>query len=71
MAAPFDTGLPCLSIADVILTFCRFVSTTSTVTLNEACAAFPTSSDTIQVTVVVPDRNVEPDGGLQVTSTCH
>ena len=37
-----------------------------TVTVNEQLAVLPDASLTVQLTVVVPFKNVEPDGGLQV-----
>ena len=39
----------------------------STVTVNEQEAELPTQSQAVQVTVVVPSGNDEPDGGVQVT----
>jgi hypothetical protein len=38
-----------------------------TVTLNDALPVFPAASVAEHVTVVVPTRNVEPDGGIHVT----
>ena len=37
-----------------------------TVTLNEQVSALPEASVAIQVTVVVPTGNTEPEAGLQV-----
>ena len=37
-----------------------------TVTVNEQLAVLPDASLTVQVTVVVPFENVEPDAGIQV-----
>lgn len=36
-----------------------------TVTVNEQLAGLPDASLTVQLTVVVPFANVEPDGGVQ------
>jgi len=41
----------------------------STVTVKEPVAVLPALSDAEQDTVVVPNGNVEPEAGLQVTST--
>ena len=40
-------------------------SVSLTVILNEQVSALPAGSVAIQVTVVVPTGNVEPEGGLQ------
>jgi hypothetical protein len=40
-----------------------------TVTANEHVAVAPTASLAVQVTVVVPIGNAEPDGGTQFTAT--
>ena len=42
------------------------VSTTVTVTLNDAEPVFPWLSVALQVTIVVPGGKVLPDGGLHV-----
>jgi hypothetical protein len=44
------------------------VSTNVTVTVKEAVAGGFTPSEAVQFTVVVPTGNVEPDGGLQLTT---
>jgi hypothetical protein len=41
-------------------------SVSLTVTVKEQVDWFPIASLTVQVTVVVPFGNVEPEGGLQV-----
>ena len=41
-------------------------SVSLTVTLNEQVSALPEASVAIQVTVVVPTGNTEPEAGLQV-----
>jgi hypothetical protein len=41
--------------------------TSKTVTVNEQVAVLPAASVAVQVTVVVPRRNAEPDGGRQAT----
>ena len=38
-----------------------------TVTLNDAPLVFPSTSVAVQVTVVTPSGNVEPEAGTQVT----
>jgi len=40
-----------------------------TMTVNEAEPVLPALSFAVQVTVVCPSANVEPDGGLQVAGT--
>src|SRR5918993_5935581 len=40
-----------------------------TVTLNEPVASFPAASVAEQLTVVVPNANIEPEAGSHVTST--
>jgi hypothetical protein len=42
------------------------LSQSLTVTLKEQLAVRPAASLTVQVTVVVPGRNVEPDAGLHI-----
>ena len=42
--------------------------TSRTVTVNEAVPVLPAASVAVQVTVVVPMGNVDPDGGAQVTA---
>jgi hypothetical protein len=40
-----------------------------TVTVNEQVALLPDASVAVQVTVVVPNGNVEPGGGVQTVVT--
>src|SRR5262245_60667488 len=40
-----------------------------TVTWNVAVAVFPAASLAVQLTVVVPSGNSEPDAGVQLTAT--
>src|SRR5687768_11634682 len=40
----------------------------TTVTSKESVAVLPRVSLAVHVTVVVPMRNIDPDGGVQVTS---
>ena len=44
------------------------MSTKVTVTVKEAVVGGLTPSEAVQFTVVVPTGNVEPDGGLQLTT---
>ena len=41
-------------------------SVSLTVTVNEHVSALPAASEAMQVTVVAPAANVEPDAGVQV-----
>jgi hypothetical protein len=43
------------------------VSTNTTVTVNDVVAMF-VPSEAVQLTVVVPTGNVDPEGGLQLTT---
>lgn len=45
------------------------LSITVTVTVKEQEAVLPEASLAVQVTVVVPFGKVEPEGGLQLTTT--
>jgi hypothetical protein len=42
----------------------------TTVTWNEAVAVFPAGSLAVQVTVVVPSGNLDPDGGVHTSVIC-
>src|SRR5215208_1885234 len=72
-AAAYVTVAPCGLVAsaaggaDGSVNFGGVVS--CTMTLNEPSALFPDASVAVQLTVVVPNGNVEPEAGSHVTST--
>jgi hypothetical protein len=65
-AAPFD-AVACAVIFAGTVTVGALVSTT--VTVKPALDLLPEASVAVHVTVVVPNGNVEPDAGLQVTGS--
>src|SRR5215212_511783 len=73
VAAPYVTSAPCGLVASIAGGADGSVNVggvlSCTVTVNEPVASFPAASVALQLTVVSPSGNVEPEAGSHVTFT--
>ena len=60
---------PAVTLSPKARYLCALSVTETSVTVNEQAVCRPSESLAVQVAVVVPAGNVDPDGGLHATTT--